>query len=91
MSAVSAAWAAITDAAIYGCVDRGCGHPLRDTHYYANTSRPAGKFTTSPCAGDSDLISTLAGFRRHLVGKTLINVFHCDIAEMRFAGKLVII
>jgi len=22
-----------------------------------------------------------AGFRRHLVGKTLINVFHCDIAE----------
>jgi len=24
-----------------------------------------------------------AGFRRHLVGKTLINVFHCDIAEIR--------
>ena len=22
-----------------------------------------------------------AGFRRHLVGKTLINVFHCDINE----------
>jgi len=32
-----------------------------------------------------------AGFRRHLVGKTLRNVFHCDIAEIRFAGKLVII
>jgi len=28
-----------------------------------------------------------AGFRRHLVGKTL-NVFHCDIAEIRFVGKL---
>jgi len=25
------------------------------------------------------------------VGKTLINVFHCDIAEIRFVGKLVII
>jgi len=22
-----------------------------------------------------------AGFRRHLVGKTLVNVFHCDVAE----------
>jgi len=33
----------------------------------------------------------LAGIRRHLVGKTLRNVFHCDIAEMRFVGKLVII
>ena len=32
-----------------------------------------------------------AGFRRHLVGKTLINVFRCDIAEIRFVGKLVII
>ena len=32
-----------------------------------------------------------AGFRRHLVGKTLINVFHRDIAEIRFVGKLVII
>jgi len=30
----------------------------------------------------------LAGFRRHLVGKTLINVFHFDIAEKRFVGKL---
>ena len=34
----------------------------------------------------------LAGFRRHLVvGKTLIDVFHCYIAEMHFVGKLVII
>jgi len=31
--------------------------------------------------GDSDVISMLAGFRRHLVGKTLVNVFHCDVAE----------
>jgi len=41
--------------------------------------------------GDSDAISMLAGFRRHIVGKTLINVFQCDIAEIRFVGKLVII
>jgi len=32
-----------------------------------------------------------AGFRRHLVGKILLNVFHCDIAQIRFVGKLVII
>jgi len=32
-----------------------------------------------------------AGFRRHLVGKTVRNVFHCDIAEVRFFVKLVII
>jgi len=31
-----------------------------------------------------------AGFRRHLVGKTFRNDFHCDIAEIRFVGKLVI-
>ena len=41
--------------------------------------------------GDSDVMSVPVGFRRHLVGKTLINVFHCDIAEIRFAGNLVII
>jgi len=41
--------------------------------------------------GDSDVISMPAGFRRHVVGKTLINVFHCDIAEIRFFSKLVII
>ena len=34
-----------------------------------------------------------AGFRRHLVGKTLLNVFHYSIssAEIRFVGKIVII
>ena len=31
-----------------------------------------------------------AGFCRRLVGKTLINVFHCDSAEIRFVGKRVI-
>ena len=41
--------------------------------------------------GDSDVVSTPAGFRRHLVGKTLRNDFHFDIAEIRFVGKLVII
>jgi len=40
---------------------------------------------------DSDVIPVPAGFRRHLVGKTLIIVFHCDITEIRFVGKLVII
>ena len=40
---------------------------------------------------DSDVISMLSGFRRHLVGKTLINVFQRNIAEIRFVGKLVII
>ena len=37
--------------------------------------------------GDSDVISIPAGFRRHLVGKTLINVSHCDIAEIRFVWQ----
>jgi len=32
-----------------------------------------------------------ADFRRHLVGKALINAFHCNIAEIRVVGKLVII
>jgi len=42
-----------------------------------------------PCTyGDNDVISMPAGFRRHLVGETLRNVFHCDIAEKRFVGKL---
>jgi len=41
--------------------------------------------------GDSDLISVPAGFRRHLVGNTLRNVFfHRGVAEIRFVGKLVI-
>ena len=29
-----------------------------------------------------------ASFRRHLVDKTPISVFHCDVAEVRFVGKL---
>jgi len=41
--------------------------------------------------GDSEVISMPAGFRRHLVGKTLINVFHCDSAEIYFVGKIVIV
>jgi len=41
--------------------------------------------------GDSDVISMPAGFRRHLVGKTFSNNFHCDIAEIRFVCKLMII
>ena len=32
-----------------------------------------------------------AAFRLHLVGKTLINSFHCDIAEIRIVGELMII
>jgi len=49
------------------------------------------RFFGPPCTqGDSDIISMPAGFRCHLVGKTLVNVFHCDIAETRFVGKLVI-
>jgi len=33
-------------------------------------------------SGDrSDVISMPAGFRRRLVGKTLTNDFHCDVAE----------
>jgi len=40
--------------------------------------------------GDSDVISMPAGFCRHLVGKTLINVLRCDSAEIRFVGKIVI-
>ena len=32
-----------------------------------------------------------AGFRRHLVGKTLINVCYCDITKMRFVGKLMLV
>jgi len=46
--------------------------------------------TTVYTYGDSDAISMPAGFRRHLVGKTLINVFHYASAEIRFVGKLVI-
>jgi len=48
---------------------------------------PKARYTS----GNSDVISVPAGFRRHLVGKTLINVFHCNITEIRFVGKLMII
>jgi len=49
-------------------------------------------FERDLCAqGDSDVISVPAGFHRHLVDETLVNVFHCDIDEIRFVGKLVII
>ena len=41
--------------------------------------------------GDSDVISMPAGFRRHLVGKTLTNVCHCDSAKIHFVGKIVIV
>jgi len=44
--------------------------------------------------GDSDVISfhihASRFFRRHLVGKTLRNVCHCDIPCIRFVGKLTI-
>ena len=60
-----------------------------------NKSAPYKKKSTRPLSytqGDSDVITMPAGFRRHLVGKTLINVcFHCGIAEIRFVGKLVIV
>jgi len=46
---------------------------------------------TNYTQGDSDVVSVSAGIRRHLVRKTHGNVFHCDIAEMRFVGKPVII
>ena len=36
------------------------------------------------------VISVPADFRRHLLGKTPINVFHCNIAKICFVGKLVI-
>jgi len=48
-------------------------------------------FETQCTYGDSDVISMPVGFRRHLVGKTLRNVFHCNIAKIRLVGKLVII
>jgi len=40
--------------------------------------------------GDSDVISMPASYRRHLMGKTVNNVCHCDLAEIRFVGKLMI-
>ena len=43
-------------------------------------------FAPSALAGDR-----LLGLQPSLVGKTLINVFHCHSAEIRFVSKLVII
>ena len=40
---------------------------------------------------DTDVILMPAAFRLHLVGKTVINIFHCDMAEIRFVGELLII
>ena len=55
-------------------------HPLSKISGYATHT-----------SGDGDVMSMPAGFRRHLVGKTPINVFHCDIAEMRFVGMVLTI
>jgi len=41
--------------------------------------------------GDSDIISMPAGVCCHLVGKTLRNICYCNIAEIRFVAKLMII
>ena len=41
--------------------------------------------------GDSDVISMPAGFHHHLAGKKLRNNFYCDIAEICYVGRLVII
>ena len=58
-----------------------------DRHRIQQNFRTGQRYTY----GDSGVISVPAGFRRHLVGKTLIYVFHCDSAEIRFVGKTVII
>jgi len=69
------------------------------TYFYSATGRNTRASKTSKMQqvtrsytyGDSDVVSIPAGFRRHLVGPTVRNVFHCDIAEVRFVGKLVTI
>jgi len=43
------------------------------------------------CFFDSRCISMPAGFRRHCVGKTLINVPYCDTASTRLVDQLMII
>jgi len=55
----------------------------------AHPGRPGQRAVKQVCvctSGDSDVISMPAGFRRHLVGETLRNVFHCDSAEICFVG-----
>jgi len=47
--------------------------------------------TDSQTHTDSDIILMPAGFHRHLEGKTLRNVFHCNLAEIHCVGKLVIV
>jgi len=47
--------------------------------------------TSTMTQEDIHVISMPAGFRRRLVGKTLRNVCHCNIAEILFADKLFII
>jgi len=57
-------------------------------------SRAAATLASLHCCytqGDSDVISMPAGFRRHLVGKTLINVFTVILLKIRFVGELVIV
>ena len=56
---------------------------------YPDRHTQADHVTMCNTLGDSDVISVPAGVRRHLVGKTLRNDFHCDIAELHFVGKLV--
>ena len=51
---------------------------------FARDGLPANRLQTTTQAHtycDSGVISMPAGFCRHVVGKTLINVFHCDSAE----------
>ena len=43
------------------------------------------------CDSDVSLFHMPADFCRHLVGKTLRNVCHCDRAQIRFVGNSVII
>jgi len=62
--------------------------PIVSQFRYGGLMRPCDRRNTY---GDSDVILMLAGFRRHLVGKNSINVFYCDITEIRLVGKLVII
>ena len=60
---------------------------LKQTRHVRVPAMPRCRYTW----GVSAVISMPAGFRRHLVGKTLVNVRHCDIAEIRFVGELVIV
>jgi len=52
------------------------------SYYYATLCYAGALLTYTQ--GDSGVISMPGGFRCHLVGTTLINVFHCESAEIRF-------